>query len=54
MITVILLAIILFLAGVLSFILYTMQYEHDRKMQERQKRKSEAWKTVFQRTDLKA
>ena len=54
MITTILIALVLILAGALSFILYTMQYERDRKMQERQKRKSEAWRTVFQRTDLKA
>ena len=54
MITTILIALILILAGVLSFVLYMMQYEHDRKMQDRQKRKTEAWKTVFQRTDLRA
>ena len=54
MLTTILIALILILAGVLGFILYTMQYEHDRKMQERQKRRTEAWRTVFQRTDLRA
>jgi len=54
MITTILIALILILAGVLGFILYTMQYEHDRRMQDRQRRKTEAWRTVFQRTDLKA
>ena len=54
MITVILLAVILILAGVLSFILYTMQYEHNQKKRERQRKKDARWQTVFERTDLKA
>ena len=54
MITTILIALILILAGVLGFVLYTMQYEHDKKAHDRQRRKTEAWNTVFQRTDLKA
>lgn len=54
MIITILIALVLILAGALSFILYTMQYEHNKKMQDRQRRKTEAWRTVFQRTDLRA
>lgn len=54
MITTILVALVLILAGVLGFLMYAMQYEHNKKMQDRQRRKTEAWKTVFQRTDLKA
>ena len=54
MITTILIAMVLILAGVLGFILYTMQYEHDKRKMDMQRRKTEAWKTVFQRTDLRA
>ena len=54
MITTILAALVLILAGALGFLMYAWWYEHNKKMQERQKRKSEAWRTVFQRTDLKA
>ena len=54
MITTILAALVLILAGVLVFLMYAMQYEHNKKMQDRQRRKTEAWKTVFARTDLKA
>ena len=54
MITTILIALVLILAGVLGFLLYAMQYEHNKKMRDRQRRKTEAWRTVFQRTDLRA
>jgi len=54
MLTTILIALVLILAGVLSFILYTMQYEHNKRKMDRQKRRTEAWRTVFQRTDLRA
>lgn len=53
MITTILAALVLILAGVLGFLMYAMQYEHNKKMQDRQKRRTEAWRTVFQRTDLR-
>lgn len=54
MITTILAALVLILAGVLVFLMYAMQYEHNKRKMDRQKRKSEAWRTVFQRTDLRA
>ena len=54
MITTILIAMVLILAGALGFLLYAMQYEHNKMAQDRQRRKTEAWNTVFQRTDLKA
>lgn len=54
MITVILLAVILFLASVLGFLMYAMWYEGNKRRQNREKRRTEAWKSVFIRTDLKA
>ena len=54
MITTILAALVLILAGVLGFLLYAMQYEHNKRKMDRQKRRTEAWRTVFQRTDLRA
>lgn len=54
MITVILLAVILFLAGALGFLMYAMWYEGNKRRQNREKRRTEAWKSVFIRTDLKA
>ena len=54
MITAILLVIILFLASVLGFLMYAMWYEENKRRQDREKRRTEAWKSVFIRTDLKA
>ena len=54
MLIAILLAIILFLASVLGFLMYAMWYEGNKRRQDREKRRTEAWKSVFIRTDLKA
>ena len=54
MITTILIALVLILASVLGFLMYAMWYEGNKRRQDREKRRTEAWKTVFQRTDLKA
>lgn len=54
MLIAILVALILILAGVLGFILILMQYEHNQKKRERQRKKDARWQTVFERTDLKA
>ena len=54
MLITILIALILILAGVLGFILILLQYEHNKKKQERQRKNDSRWQTVFQRTDLKA
>lgn len=54
MLIAILIALILILAGVLGFILILLQYEHNQKKQERQRKNDARWQTVFQRTDLKA
>ena len=53
MITVILLAVILFLAGVLGFLIIAMQYEHNKKKQDRQRKNDARWQTVFERTNLR-
>lgn len=54
MITTILAALVLILAGVLGFLMYAMQYEHNKKKREIQRRKDARWQTIFQRTDLRA
>jgi uncharacterized membrane-anchored protein len=54
MLTIILIALILILAGVLGFLMYAMWYEGNKRRQDREKRRTEAWKSVFIRTDLKA
>lgn len=53
MITVILIALILILSGVLGFILILLQYEHNQKKLEQQRKNDARWQTVFDRTDLK-
>ena len=54
MITTILAALVLILASVLGFLMYAMWYEGNKRRQNREKRRTEAWKSVFIRTDLKA
>ena len=54
MITAILASLVLILAGILGFIMVMMQYEYKRRKREREKRTTKAWKTVFERTDLRA
>ena len=54
MLITILIAIILILASVLGFLMYAMWYEGNKRRRDREKRRTEAWESVFQRTDLKA
>lgn len=54
MITTILIGTTITLAAILSIILYAMERDRKRRRQAIQRRNSQRWKTIFDRTDLKA
>ncbi len=53
MVTTILIATTFFLAFVLGFILYAKYVEAEKHKEEKRRRYTSLWKTVFERTDLR-
>ena len=53
MITTLLFATTLVLAGILGFVVYVKYTEIKKYREEKQRRYSRRWSTVFERTDLK-